>query len=114
MSLSSPVAVDSVLKGASGIPESVKARLKHAISKLSQVNAVLSWGRSLDLHFGGEGRYEADSWRPEAVQSAQELIESLRPFAEAKHIDYDLALKELGFIGYPELSEKAQEWLFDA
>jgi hypothetical protein len=103
-----------VLKGSEAFPQSVKENLIWSIESLESAQKSLSNCRSLDVRYGGNGRYESDGWLNQIagkVNSARITIDKYRVYAEPNGVDYNRAIAQLGFNGYPELSEKAQKYL---
>jgi hypothetical protein len=97
----------------SKLPEKVLAATKAAIAAIKKANEMLEIGRNLDQRHGGDGRYEADTWRLHGsrVESALEKLDQYRSHAPEHGVDFDKVLAELEYVAPLEITSAAQEWL---
>ena len=102
-------------QGMSAVPESLLVRVKRGIAALWAIKERLDQVRSLDDRFGGEGRYEAETWASLTDEVTRydhmRAIELLRTHAPAHGVDAEAVIAELG--GFPDLgmSERALRYL---
>ena len=97
------------------IPTQVLNRISHALATLRQIDAALIAGRDLDRRFGGEGRYEAETWEKsvESIIRQTALLAEFRTRAADMGIDGDAVIADLGGQVAPALSSEGRAWIDD-
>lgn len=97
------------------IPATVLNRISHALAILRQIDAALEVGRDLDRRFGGQGRYEAETWETSVESMARQtaLLADFRSRAAGMGIDGDAVIADLGGQVAPALSSEGQAWVDD-
>lgn len=97
------------------VPQFVRDKVKFALGRLAEIHEGIKQSVSLEKRVGQTGRYEADALRNRRadIERARATLEEFRNNAQAKGIDADAVIRELG--GEPDLtpSPDAQAWLDD-
>lgn len=97
------------------IPPNVRSRVAFAVKSLNRIASALHYARIADEQFGGNGRYESETWRSihdrdAIITQSLEMLSNFRTIARGKGIDPEVLIDELGGIQNYIQSDRAALW----